>query len=1250
MSTASNLYAEKVFSEHPLLLWPLDDKVDYLSLISESQRNVSTWQITGGTSALFSNVSNEPFPGSTTTRLTGSGVTPGGSSGTSLVVIDCVSSEIANFTDLDQDLATFSIGAYFYAESPYIDGFEIGYSYYDTTQGQNVIKLKSFTTSVSENWIFVSETFDIPPDNANFKIFLRVRYLASEDSVDPYNFLVNGVSLGQWSEEFNSTSLGVSTSAIPSDIFPSTQGIVAASYGLQEANGYYLANSNYITAQNSGVPMVYGASNVTILSENENKPSLILPGKGFLNELGRYKDYTYEMWLRITSDTKDPKRIFGPIRSDDGLYVEGSFIKLKIGDNIGSHYIGEWCRPMIVHVRVVENFASLLINGEQVISLSYETADLDLPLEYSGGLHNDWIGFYAYTDVPIVEVDAVAIYPYSVPAIVAKRRFVYGQGVEFPENINAAYSGTSIYIDYPFADYTNNYSYPDTGNWRQGVLDNAFVQNNILSAPEYELPDLVFESIDEDTFFEINRTNQSEDYNLISFNPTGTQTNNGYMLFDTLNILLEDTKVFYGIFKAKSISSPQTLFLIENEITKENFEIELDQGTIRHKLKTSNGTSVIYEAFGYEVGEMFTVGINIDNFSLYYGARVAEFFGNKSQLKVYVGGYKDFSKTFSGNIYKIGFCNERNYEDISHLFNTYGITLDYENVFNLYNQSQQIDYDAQDLYFENGGSYYNSEGELVRNLGLFWDYVINGGDPSSFTYLKMMEHTASYTLIPKVYFDNLILDIAVKGSWQDYLPLTYFAQYVTDSRGKRYYDLDFLQFNVDYPAPSSFVELESATGQGWTYEELQSEYGNPVQQTYASLDNHLYTGYNDYNDLKNKSVKNYIYDTSSSIVKTSVTFQYTETGANSPDSYFINYVGAQKDGIVEPKDNWINTEYEVVDNMLIYPPLGANFEDISVVVNIKFENPGIINNPVKIKKLALCSQAFNQDTSNPVGTRFGTPIYPYTKSGLYFDYKSRNPFTIYKSSSPYLYLTRYSGIQVRGQYNPLVNRGLSAPINQTKADNYKVIAMQAAIRYDQDFFPYAPTQIFEIQSKNSLIKFYMVSTHPDGKRAKIYAINANTGRVENGISFYLNGLLVRDPTINIKQWAFLGISFANTLDFSQYAGAFRINGPLLVNTISHYQSTNLQEVQKVSNRPWFRVKLAPPLVLDWHYWDAAYIWQGVLVISTTSYYGVDPADIYKTYSGTNKIIVSDPTVFRINNYKYPVIKNVSWQSTIVNAV
>lgn len=1227
MSNPSNIYAEKVFAEHPIALWALDDKADYISLISEADRNIVDWSITGGT-AETSTAIDEPFPGSHITKLIGDVTT------NDFNTITCISDEIINFNLLSSDMATFSIGAYIYSISSYISSIEIGYQYYDNTTGSTIQKLKNYNTSIYDQWIFVSETFDIPFENAELKLVIKITYIDASDTSDDYHFLVHGLTLGQWSEEFNSFSLGTSKQLIPSDIaLAESYGIPAVTYGLQESNGYYLVKDNSLMAKNSGIPMVYGANNITILSPN-TLPSLIVPGHGFLNESGKFNEYTFEIWARINSDAYINRRIFGPISSTDGIYVNGPFITLKINEHFGSHYIGEWARPMLMHIRLSNNSASLLINGEEVIILDFITSDLTFPDKLNGSNKDqDWLGFYSYEDVSPVEIDCISLYGYSIPTIVAKRRFVYGQGVEVPENINASYSGTSTFIDYAFADYTNNYNYPDLGSWSQASIDNLRVVDNMLTSPDYALPDIVFNNKTLKEFYTACNSIQLEDQLLFNLKPNSSWSGtNGYLLFNSVNTLSSNTKSFYGIFKLLSLSSnKKILFRLEEQITGNTFSIELVNNNINYVLKYNGVEETIYYSTGITVGETFVVGLDIPTFVNHYGGNVVSFFGNLASTKLYVGGCKEFTNTFDGNIYNISFSTEKNFNKISAIFNEYGVPTDFENIFNEY--GSQIDYDA--------GEYQGADAS-------FWLYVIDGGSPSSFASVIAENHIASYSLVPKIYFDNFELDIDINGSWEDQIPMSYFAQYVVDPKGNQYYDLDFIQFNLNYPAPSNFIE-EETTG-NWTYGELQSEYQNPVQRTYSSLDNHLFTGYLDYDDLKNKAVKNYKYDTSNSLVKSYVTFQYLETGATAPDTFFTTTAKAPKNNIVDPASDWIKTKYEIVDNMIMYPPQGADFNDLALVVYLNFTLKGINRYKTKIKKLQLASQAFNDVTPNPIGTRFGVPIYPYRKVGLYYDYKNTNPYSIYKGSSPYLYLTRYSGIQLKGTYDPLINRGLLIPINSEKSSNYKVMAMQAAVRFDEDFFPYAPTQIFEIESKDNLIKFYMVANHPSGKRAKIYAVNAKTGRIENGIGFYLNGNIVKEPTITIREWSMLGISFSSLLDFNNYVGSIKINGPILTNLISHYKSTNLQEVQNITERPWFKVQYSGPLTLDWQYWDSAYLWQGVLVLSSTSYYGVKPSDIYKSYTGTNKIIVDDTRKFRLNNYQYSVYTDVLWQSQVQNAV
>jgi hypothetical protein len=1238
MTNPSNLYAEKIFAEHPLALWALDDKVDYVSLINESQRNVSNWNFSSnsyGESFNFSSsVLNEPFPESSVSLL-GADVPS-----SQIEQIVAISDDILNFNEFSSSLSTFSVGACLYSVSPYINSVEIGYEYYDTTTSSTVQHLKSFDISLTEQWFFVSETFKVLPESATVRIVIKINYLSGSLNPEDYLFLLNGVTLGQWSEEFQSTSLGINPQDLPSGIFSSTiKGIKAYSYGLEEEFGYYLVDNKTLVAKNSGLPIVYGSSNVTNISPNSNDlPSIVIPGKGFLNKLGQYKEYTLEMWLKLAVDCTEPKKIVGNIRGDNGLWVDGSFLILKVGSNIGSYFVGEWDRPMLVHITFSENNASLIINGEQVISLTYISQDLSLPDISTGALSNDWIGFWSYDDVYPFQIDCVAIYPYKVSSIVATRRFVYGQGVEFPEGINQSYSGTSVFIDYPFADYTNNYSYPNMASWNQGAVDNLTTSNGILSVPQYFLPDIVISNKTEADFYSDNASNQDESSLFFSLYPGELESwsySEGYLLFDNLSFLQEEIKCFYGIFKSKAEATDEVLIHIDSANSNDYFQISLSGDAISYNLNYNGVLETIYESYGYSSGEQFVAGIHIDSFVSYFGGNVASFFGNRGSLRLYVGGKKELSNTFKGNIYSVGFSNNKNYQQIKDFFNELGTPTNYENIFNMY--GGLVDYDAGETYFGNEASY--------------WDFLLDGGTPSGFITYMLLDHVASYTLSPTLYFDQYSLDIDINGSWKDYVPLSYFAQYVKDAKNDFYYDLDFLQFNVNYPEPSKFVE-ESSSGT-WTYQDLKEQYSIPLQRTYESLDNHLFTGYNDYSDLQNKSVKNYKYDTSSEIVKTYISFEYLASGANAIDEFFTYIEAAPKEGIIEPGTNWINTKYEVVNNMILYPPKTSDLLDIAVVTHVDFIVRSSLKKKVNIKSLQICSQAFNDVAPNPIGTRFGTSIYPYKKTGIYYDYKSPNPFTIYKGSSPYLYTTRHSGIELKGTYDPLVSRGISIPINQNAVSSFKVIAMQAAIRYTQDFFPYAATEIFEIEARDRLIKIYMVANDPQGKRAKIYAIDAYSGQLVNDIGFYWNGKVVKEPIMTIKEWGFLGLSFTDALNFSNIVGSIKITGPILANTISHYQSTNLQEKQKVVNRLWFKVKEDNFTPLDWDFWDSPNVtWNNVLILASSSYYGVDPSIIYKVYTGTNKIIVGDgpDKVLKFGSYQYLIYQDVLWQTNTINAV
>jgi hypothetical protein len=1153
MPTPSNLYAEKIFSEHPVALWALDDKNDYLSLISENQRKFfdsSFWTVSSNATATVENVFSEPFIESSTTKIRADD---------SSTTVTLISSNIKRFSDLDGYQKTFAIGLSLYDITGSINSVSIGYEY-----GSSPVQvLKSFSTSVPNKWIFLSETFsffDLLASTEQIRIVIKIDYQLLP-ATENYDFLLNGLTFGQWSENFNSSSLGATLIDLPSDIAVSaTKGVEANAYGLQDLSGYYLSDGTKVLAKNSGVPLVFGASNTTILIPKENSPSLIIPGCGFLNKSGQYKTQTVEMWMRINSNTVFSKRIFGPVSSSDGLYVDGPFLTLKIGEASASHFVGEWFRPMLIHIRVLDGFASLIVNGDEVLTMSFSTSNLDLPdLLDSSGKNQDWLGFYAYEDISPIEIDCVAIYAYSVPEVVAKRRFAYGQAVEFPEKINSAYKGTSVFVDYSFANYANNYNYPEIGNWSQGVSDNLVVSDYSLSTPDYPEFTPVFNNKTAEQFYEDNQTvSTSEDPSGISLRPSSSwSSTHGYLFYSNLNFLKDGLKAFHGTFELNSqATSDQVLFEIVDSLNGDYMSVVANNGSVFYKAKLGNAAEAVLasEASRYTLGESFIVGLNISNFVSSFG-NMALFFGNLDRLQLYVGGKKSFSNTFLGDIFNFSFCNANSSYQIRQLFSLNGLV--------------DSDYAIEDLATK-----------------------------------KQQGYRASYEF-------NVGFSYSTSSSWQDYVPLSYFAKNVLDVNGDQYYDLDFIQFNISYPKNQDFTNIEES----------------------------LY------------------YDTSRSLLKTYITFQTLQSGANTPAESFVNTKPLSSFNVIRPGNEWINTKYEILDNTIIYIPKNVDFNSVAIVTHIALNVEDSASRKVVIKNLQYSSQSFNEVTPTEIGTRFGKKVYPYTRSGLYYNYKNPSPFLIYKGNTPYLYLTKKSGLRVTEDEEDK-NSGLSIPVNENLSADYKIIATQFSMLYDKAFFEEGPMPMFEIESKDLYLKFYLKSSQPDGLQAQVFAVNGKTGEEVSNIVYYVNGNTTLRPTVSLNEWLMLGVSFPTPLSFRSYLGAFRITGPILINNISYYESTNLQEIQTSVNRPWSRV-LAQNEETNyiWNFWNENFIWGDVLVLSTTSSFGVDASNIYKTYTGTNKIILDDTRLdlnttnsLTLKDYQYVIYQDISLQSKTIIAV
>jgi hypothetical protein len=1185
MVSPLNLYATKVFSEQPISLWALDEPVGYLSLITEDMQNLNSGWITGGVSGIVDATTdvlfNEKPPAAPFQDIFVNGViedaaNPG--------LISFESSSPVASTSFSQDLGSFAIGFYAFTFDRTVQA-RLGYRYTKPNEEEVYEVIRLVNVPSSRQWAFISETFSMPESFESISFYVELFYQATEIE---YQVAINGLSVGQWSEEFHTNSLGVFPQQLPEDVPISGFGVLAQPYGLQGKSGYYIVHENSLCALNSGMPLVFGSDSSTELRPNPEGPSLIIPAEGLFGDAARYQSRTFEVWISVQSNSMVARRIFGPLTTDDGVYVEKHSIKLKIGNSIGSYPIGYWDRPMLLDLRMTETSASLLINGEQVITLEVSADSITYQSE-----SEDWLGFYSYDeDVPRIRIEAPSIYPYEVPAIVAKRRFVYGQGVDFPTNIKGLNNSAITYIDYAMSNYAKNFLYPQVGPWSGGIGENIVKGARALTLPEYKLPITKFNNkSNSDWLIDSYSANQ----NKISFRPNSSWGDTeGYLYFEKLGLLREDVKAFYALFDPVESGSRQELFSLENTSTGATMSIYIYDNSIHYSIaKLGALENIFYSAPIEDQLSPIMAGLDITLASRYFSSSIGSFFANKQSIKLYVGGTKLLQNTFTGAIKKIGLMSSRNLGKAKLFYNRAGLPIDSYNL-NIGNMSYEDSIDNT----------------IFGNDSEFWDLVTPEITASSLLEERnnRESHVATYTVVPKIFLGSYSLDISLDSYWESYLPLSYFGTYVKDQAGDPYFQLDFLQFNVGYPK---------------------------------------------FNIIENEK-----YSTKDVPVKTYISFQYLKSGANASYFSFVNTQSLDKSGVIRPRGEWINTKYEVLDDTVIYPPLGAAIENLAIVFHIEIQSDSA-DDKIEISSLGVASQALGY-SPNKISTRFGTSIIPYKKSGSYFDYKNVEPFSIYKKSSPYLYLTSNSGMRLRGNYNNHNRNGLSLPINTNKASFFKVDLIQAMIRYDEQEFPVSPVQIFEIQSVDEYIKFFLVADSNNRKRGQIYAIDDSTGRLKSGLVYYINGVPVKRPILNLSQWATLAISFGPALNFEFSVGAIRFTSPLLFNNVSYYQTTELDEVQRFAYRKWTAVRSGIDNPIDWGYWSGeaynqndqiyqatdGFSWQEVLFLSESDAVLPDGRVIYQQFTGTSSIIIDTSSVLRVTSDPASAYSELTWSTSV----
>lgn len=1122
-----NLYSASIFADHPIALWNLDDDFSFLSVVGASP----IWTISGGTSSSAQAIKKKPGE---TVGVAEAEISVSSFTGSSSAMVMKAQSFNAK-TDIDITKNTVCIGTFIYSDNDNIEKLHIGFEYTDPITSQINKVYKEYTSFQSESWLKAQYTKDIIDDidglygnGINFYPYIEILF---KNTAINKTISLNNFSVGQWSEEYNSetvgsvavpitqvsgsnvfiTAIGGSYSASP-QIFKSFE---IDTYSLDDSdNGYYLVENNKMLAVNTKLPMVFGSGNITeIYPSNYGNPSIIIPGKGFFNEDGKYKELTAEFWLKINPDIGTDFRIFGPVTSEDGLYVKNGFLKLKVGPYEKSYFIGKWYRPMLIDITYSQTFVSVMINGETVIQISLNIKDVAFPS--TKVFETDWLGFYSHEFITKFEIDCIAIYPYMISEQVAKKKFVLAQGVGKSDEIVKRFGGTLTNVDFSFANYSNNVSYPNSVPWASGFYSNVDANSRFISLPSYDKPSINYIGDDlfifsaprfQRTWAGIQETSLWERWTQgiwqalalareaeplydnfftqsnidpikhFTFRPSTLYKNlYGSINFKSLNVITDPVASVLGIFAINSTElqsaindvniNELTLIHFKNNATGDIFKIYINPTTSQIVYQFNSTILKTVNITVSSVDTRFAVGIDVENISKNYSI-IRNFFFNPQNITFSVGGYE--RNTFTGRIYRVTLNNR--------FFTLKDFSLIYES-----------------------------------------DGTINHTSATTALSTWLLGYIGNYTLMFKQTNASMIMDVGSAGYWEDSIPLSSFATFVKDANGNTTkYSLDLMQFNIDSPSPSY-----SST--------------NVSVQSKINID--TYVTLKKYEDV---GLINYL--------------NYTNTKELSTER------------VIDFEDNSIdvdNTKFRVIDNSIIFAPKQIiNFEDSYLTVHLEIKSDATSTEPLRVNRMSFSSLAYDEIGMYELGSITGNKMYPFVRSGYSYSNKIKNPFIFYRESMPYLYLTADSGV-FSLPYNSVdssstsFNRGVSIPINLSKLPQYSLYGFHMWMNFNGHYEFSNTKKIMTMFLKNGdNINFYLVPEN-DKKRATIQAkLSTVVGETTyTNVSFYQNGILVDNQYIRPLAWSMITFSFNQPLDYSNFIGQIEMHPGIIFNNFAVYESS-----------------------------------------------------------------------------------------------
>jgi len=470
-------YQTKVLEDKPISYFEGASN-GYLALISDTQRSTLSangWSLSGCTSVTLpaNEVIETPPTSAPTTKVTNNVMT--GSTFT------LSSPALGKMKDLRAGVGlTTSFHLRMGVKTTTVD-IKLQYNNGSWTNIEN--STVPIPASPVARWLFFSYTFRLDTfasalKNEDFRIVISITDTGSGAPQD-YVYYVNGLSVGQRSESVAVWDMGASDAYTLNSVSGGPTTLSVSKY-----NGM-------LTAVKSGVPLHRSMESATLLEPwLPERPSLTMQKGGFMQEANKEDVVTLEFWMKIGAPPHSPVRIVGPVGSKEGLYLTGTTLTLSLGNLEVGYDVGTIDYPMLIDWVLSPTYSAVLVNGDAVINLTQ-------PMVKSRYSSTGAIGFYTDESIHPMYVSSIATYQYAVPSVVAKIRFVRGQGTDQYGITASKFDGTSFSADFSMSNFATNISYPDNVSWSKGQVNNL-VATDKISLPEYDMPNMQNQDIEKD--------------------------------------------------------------------------------------------------------------------------------------------------------------------------------------------------------------------------------------------------------------------------------------------------------------------------------------------------------------------------------------------------------------------------------------------------------------------------------------------------------------------------------------------------------------------------------------------------------------------------------------------------------------------------------------------------------------------------------------------------------------------------------